>query len=253
MSTDTAPWPAGYGRRILEEVDSTLNEAARIAPDLAGPEWIMARRQTAARGRRGRVWQAPEGNLSATLVLSPDGPPAQAALRSFVASLALFDACVAVTGRPQGLALKWPNDVLLNGGKLAGILLESAGTGGLAHYLAIGIGVNLVHAPPQDGLEPGALEPVTLASATGAAVEPEVFLAHLATAYDRIERQFRSFGFAPIRTAWLSRAARLGEPITARTSTSEVHGVFDTVDAEGNLVLITPRGRVAIPAADVFF
>ncbi|MBK0328735.1 biotin--[acetyl-CoA-carboxylase] ligase [Rhodobacteraceae bacterium F11138] len=250
MSTD---WPEGYGRRVLAEVDSTLNEAARIAPGLSGPEWILALRQTAARGRRGRRWANPGGNLAATLVLLPQGSPAESALRSFVAALALFDACVAVTGRSEGLALKWPNDVLLNGGKLAGILLESAGQGGGTAYLAIGIGVNLTDAPSENTVEPGALRPVSLLSETGAQVDPESFLLQLATSYARYEHQFVTYGFEPIRTAWLARAARLGEVITARTATTETVGTFETVDERGNLVLNTRSGRVSIPAADVFF
>ncbi|MEY8830636.1 biotin--[acetyl-CoA-carboxylase] ligase [Sedimentitalea sp. XS_ASV28] len=246
-------WPDGYGRRVLDEVDSTLNEAARIAPELAGPEWIMAHRQTAARGRRGRAWSNPEGNLAATLVLFPQEPPAVAALRSFVASLALFDACVAVCGRNEGFELKWPNDVLLNGGKLAGILLESSGRGPRIGHLAIGIGVNLVDAPSSEMVEPGAVPPVSLLSSTGARVDAETFLTFLAAAYARHETAFTAYGFEPIRTAWLNRAARLGEVITARTGNSETTGTFQTVDAQGNLVLNTSRGRVTIPAADVYF
>lgn len=238
---------------MLAEVDSTLNEAARIAPTLTGPEWILALNQTAARGRRGRAWAFPKGNFAGTLVMQPNGPPNTVALRSFVASLALFDACVAVTGRTEGFALKWPNDVLLNAGKLAGILLESTGQGGAVSHLAIGIGVNLVQAPSPDKVEPGAVRPVSLLSETGAHVDPETFLTHLAVAYDKYETQFTSYGFDPIRTAWLARAARLGEVITARTSTSETIGTFETVDAAGNLVLITAKGRVNIPAADVYF
>src|SRR6056297_3225873 len=139
-------WPESYDRRVLAEVDSTNAEAARMATELTGPTWIMARNQTAARGRRGRGWANPAGNFAATLVLHPSEPPEQAALRSFVASLALYDGIVAATGRAQGLSLKWPNDVLLNGGKLAGILLESAGHGPRLSHLAIGIGVNLRNA-----------------------------------------------------------------------------------------------------------
>ena len=90
-------------------------------------------------------------------------------------------------------------------------------------------------------------------SETGAAVIPEDFLTELAAAYARYETQFVTYGFEPIRTAWLSRAAKLGEVITARTSTSETVGTFETVDANGNLVLKTAKGRVSIPAADVFF
>ncbi len=252
MNTMT-PWPKGYGRRILDEVDSTLNEAARIAASLSGPEWILAHRQTAGRGRRGRTWADSTGNFAATLVLRPAGDPARIALRSFVAALALFDACVAVTGRTDGFALKWPNDVLLNGGKLAGILLESAGQGGAITHLSIGIGVNLVQAPPVEKVEARALRPVSLLSETGAQVTPEDFLTYLADAYARYEDQFITLGFAPIRTAWLDRAARLGQVISARTGTSETSGTFETVDAMGNLVLLTPKGRVSIPAADVYF
>ncbi|WP_170445056.1 biotin--[acetyl-CoA-carboxylase] ligase [Ruegeria arenilitoris] len=246
-------WPQGYGLHILQEVDSTLNEAARIAPTATGPVWIMAHHQTAARGRRGRAWSNPQGNLAATLLLRPEGNPEQAALRSFVAALALFDACVSVTGRAQGLALKWPNDVLLNGGKLAGILLESTGQGRVVSHLAIGIGVNLADAPDPETVEQGALRPVSLLSETGAQVSAEDFLTELADAYAKLEQQFVTYGFEPIRKAWLARAAKLGEVITARTGASETVGTFETVDAGGNLVLNTAKGRVSIPAADVYF
>ena len=150
-------WPDGYGKRVLASIDSTNAEAARIADHLAGPEWILALEQTAGRGRRGRAWVNPVGNFAATLVLHPTEPPEVVALRSFVASLALYDAFVAVTGRPQGLSLKWPNDVLLNGGKVAGILLESVGMARDIRHIGIGIGVNLKEAPGADQVEEGAL------------------------------------------------------------------------------------------------
>ncbi|KPA23030.1 Bifunctional ligase/repressor BirA [Shimia sp. SK013] len=247
-------WPQGYGRRVLAEVDSTNAEAARIAGGLAGPEWILGLRQTAGRGRRGRAWNDPVGNFAATLVMRPIEAPDQVALRSFVSSLALFDAFVQATGRVDGLTLKWPNDVLLNGGKVAGILLESAGfSGGSVSHIAIGIGVNLQHAPGAESVETGATRPVSLLSETGANVDPETFLDLLAEAYAHWETQFVTYGFAPIRTAWLARAARLGEVITARTTRDETTGTFETVDSQGNLVLNTAKGRVAIPAADIFF
>lgn len=249
--TQGAVWPQGYGRRILDRVESTLDEAARTASTLAGPEWIMAHRQLAGRARRGRAWADPVGNLSATLVLFPKEPVAVASLRSFVAALALLDACVAVSGRSEGFALKWPNDVLLNGGKLAGILLESSGQGDRLAYLAIGIGVNLVSSP--DTVEPGGLRPVSLLSETGAQIDPETFLTYLAAAYARREAVFAKQGFEPIRTAWLASAARIGQVVTARTGTAQTRGRFETVDAAGNLVLQCVRGRVTIPAAEVFF
>lgn len=250
MSTN---WPEGYGRRVLAEVDSTNAEAARIAPTLNRPEWILALHQTASRGRRGRPWTFPKGNFAATLVMHPTETADVVALRSFVAALALFDACVAVTGRAEGFVLKWPNDVLLNGGKLAGILLESAGGGRGVTHLAIGIGVNLVTAPTPSEVEPLALRPVSLLSETGADVSPEEFLTHLAAAYAAYERQFTTYGFDAVRRLWLDRASHLGQVITARTSSTEITGMFETVDAAGNLVLSTPTARHAIPAAEVFF
>lgn len=185
--------------------------------------------------------------------MRPAEPPAQVALRSFVASLALYDAVATATGRAGGLALKWPNDVLLNGGKLAGILLESAGLGGQVSHIAIGIGVNLIDAPTGAKIEPGAVAPVSLAGETGVQIDREEFLDLLAPAYAAHEATFTTYGFAPIREAWLARAARLGEVITARTTRTEHVGRFETVDAEGNLILSTAKSREVIPAAEIFF
>ncbi|GGX57219.1 biotin--[acetyl-CoA-carboxylase] ligase [Tateyamaria omphalii] len=246
-------WPAGYGRRVLSSVDSTLSEAARIAPDLAGPEWLLALEQTAARGRRGRAWAMPVGNFAGTLVLPLDEAPGQAALRSFVMSLALRDAFVAATGREDVFALKWPNDVLLRGGKVAGILLESVGRGARVTHLAIGVGVNLAAAPDASQVEEGALLPVALKSTLGTDISPESFLDLLATAYARYEDQFRTYGFDPIRTAWRTHAAKMGEVITARTTRDTYVGTFVDVDGDGQLVLETAKGRITIPAGDVFF
>ncbi len=230
-----------------------MAEAARLAPHLSGPTWILAREQTAGRGRRGREWRDPPGNLAATLILQPKVGPAEAALFSFVAALALDSALAQVAGPRARLAIKWPNDVLLNGGKVAGILLESLGQGGQIGALSIGVGVNLADAPAPRTLEPGAMAPVSLAAETGALLTPEEFLPFLAAAFDRYQRQFETYGFAPIRTAWLARAARLGQTITARTGSDERVGVFDTINEFGALVLVTPQGRVTVSAADVFF
>ncbi|WP_370401776.1 biotin--[acetyl-CoA-carboxylase] ligase [Sulfitobacter sp. JB4-11] len=241
-------WPEGYGRHVFDSVGSTLVEAQRMAPTLAGPAWLLAHEQTAARGRRGRPWATPRGNFAGTLVLPTDDPPQTAALRSFVASLALFEAFVAVTGTPQAFALKWPNDVLLRGEKVAGILLETAG-----RHLIIGIGVNLIAAPGVEEVEAGAVRPVSLKSALGLTISPEAFLDALAAAYAPLEARFRQSGFAPIRRDWLHHAARLGEVITARTMRDSWRGRFEDVDENGNLVLSTADGRLAIAAADVYF
>jgi BirA family biotin operon repressor/biotin-[acetyl-CoA-carboxylase] ligase len=245
-------WPPGYGHLPLGEVTSTLDEAARRVSDFTGPTWITARNQTAARGRRGRAWAHPPGNFAATLVL-PGIAPETAALRSFVAALAMHEAFVALTGRPDSFTLKWPNDVLLNGGKVAGILLESLFAGGQYAGLAIGIGVNLAVAPGAGEVEAGALRPVSLAGETGAGVTPDDFLEVLAPAFATWEAQLASLGFGPIRTAWLARAARIGETITARLPKEEITGVFREVDEGGRLVLSTPQGLRRIAAGDIFF
>jgi BirA family biotin operon repressor/biotin-[acetyl-CoA-carboxylase] ligase len=243
----------GAGRIALPEIDSTNAEGFRRAPTLPGPTWIIAGFQTAGRGRRARPWTSPPGNFHATLVLQPPESADQVALRSFAAALALRDACVALTGLPDSFTLKWPNDVLLNGGKLAGILLESAGLGTPTPVLCIGIGVNLIAAPDASLVEPGAVPPVSLLQETGLRITPEAFLDALAPAYAAWEDTFQTHGFAPLRTAWLSHAARLGEAIRARTGTETREGIFQTIDPSGNLILRTHAGSLAITAAEVFF
>jgi BirA family biotin operon repressor/biotin-[acetyl-CoA-carboxylase] ligase len=243
----------GAGRIALPEIDSTNAEGFRLAASLARPTWIIAGLQTAGRGRRARAWASPPGNFHATLVLKPTEPAETVALRSFAAALALRDACVALTGLADAFTLKWPNDVLLNGGKLAGILLESSGLGQADPVLCIGIGVNLIAAPDPAHVEPGATPPVSLLAETGLRVMPEAFLDALAPAYAAWEATFQTEGFPPLRAAWLAHAARKGEVIKARTGTLTREGVFDDIDAMGNLILRMAHGAVAIPAAEVFF
>lgn len=226
-----------------------MAEAARLAAHLERPTWILAHTQTAARGRQGRAWQQPVGNLSATLLTFPSGGPADAAQRSFMAANALFEALAHYTDE-SNLALKWPNDVLLSGGKVAGILLESSGTSAGIDWLSIGIGVNLAAAPV--GVTDAAFAPVALA-AHGKAVSPAEFLGRLAVAFANQEANLAQDGFARIREDWLSRAARLGEVITARTTRDEFRGTFTGIDPDGNLTLQTAKGPQVIAAADVYF
>lgn len=243
----------GAGRITLPEIDSTNAEGLRRAASLPGPTWILADLQTAGRGRRARPWTSPRGNFHGTLVLKPTEPPETVALRSFAAALALREAFVQLTGLGTSFALKWPNDVLCNGGKIAGILLESQGLNGPDPVLCIGIGVNLLAAPDPSQVEAGAVPPVSLLQETGLRITPKAFLDALAPAYDRWETTFRAEGFAPLRAAWLTHAARLGQPIRARTGTETRDGTFETIDPQGNLVLRTQAGTLAIPAAEVFF
>ncbi len=246
MSTD---WPDGVGRVVLPECDSTNAEAARRAAAGGAPLWVLAQRQTAGRGRRGRAWHDPPGNFAASHLCRAGLPGAQLALHSFVAALALHDALVTATGRPDSFALKWPNDVLLHGGKLAGILLERPG-GAAAGHLVIGVGVNLqAHPPPA----PDAVPPVSLQGETGLTLPPEALLDLLAPAFARWQAVLLAQGFAPVRAAWLARAARLGQPIVARTVRDTHSGRFDGIDATGALLLRDAGGTRAIAAAEVFF
>lgn len=227
-----------------------MEEAARLGPDLARPTWIMARRQTGGKGRQGRVWTTGEGNFAATHVMRPEGPAGMAALRSFLAANAVFETLAMSVDRTR-LSVKWPNDVLLDGGKIAGILLEASGAGGQVDWLSIGIGVNLVSAPRPEreaGIDPVALQTEGIASPSA-----EEFLTLLAVNYATEERIFADFGFAQIRETWLENAARLGEEITARTARDTRTGVFETVDEAGRLILRTKDGTEAISAADVYF
>ena len=156
-------WPTGYQKIIIDEVDSTMKEARRRQKYITQPTWILAKNQTNARGRRGRVWSNPNGNFSATLALTLSEDPATLALRSFVTALALFDTLAYVTKATNLLSLKWPNDVLMEDKKVAGILLESFGSGKITDFLLIGVGVNLVRLP--DGIEPsfgGKVQPTSL-------------------------------------------------------------------------------------------
>ncbi|MEM8569403.1 MAG: biotin--[acetyl-CoA-carboxylase] ligase [Pseudomonadota bacterium] len=249
------PWPTGVQRRALREVDSTNAEAARMAAKgETGPVWITAEVQTRSRGRRGRYWASHTGNLHATFLFLPRGEPKDAALRSFTAALALYDSLIVLTGRQDLFALKWPNDVLLSGRKLAGILLELCAAPALyPQPLAVGIGVNLSYAPEASGLEDGALPPVSIEEATGLVLEPIDFLEVLAPAYSAWEARLASDGFDPIRQAWLSRATRLGDTVVARLPDREIRGVFRTIDKTGAILLDTEGGRVALPAAEIHF
>ncbi len=226
-----------------------MNEAARRAPTLDRPTWILAADQTGPRGRRGKPWQHPRGNFAATFVLKPGGNPASAALRSFSAANALFETLAMYTDRTR-LSLKWPNDVLLNEGKVAGILLESMGTAGAIDWLAIGFGVNLRRVPDVPG---AAFPPVSLASENGRVPDLEDMLSVLASNMATQERLFDEMGFGPIRESWLRQAARLGEVITARTGREDITGIFRDVDEAGQLVLETKAGERRIAAAEVHF
>jgi BirA family biotin operon repressor/biotin-[acetyl-CoA-carboxylase] ligase len=248
--TVRSEWPKGYGRLHFATIDSTNEEARRLAErGEAGPVWILADIQTAGRGRRGRAWDSPTGNLAATLFLRPGKSAADCAQLSFVAALAVSDA-IAELAAGIDVRLKWPNDVLANGRKIAGILLESASAGGeKPSWLAVGIGVNLARFPEQTEF------PATSLAALGAkAPSAEDFLTALAAEFAKWYEAWSRRGFAEIRDAWLARAAGLGTRIRARLQNEEIFGVFEGIDDHGALILRTDMARARmIAAGDVFF
>jgi BirA family biotin operon repressor/biotin-[acetyl-CoA-carboxylase] ligase len=181
--------------------------------------------------------------------MRPDMPPPRAALLSFAACLSVADLFDAVAPGAT-VTLKWPNDALLNGRKAAGVLLESGGGGGRVDWLAVGVGVNLACHPEA---EADAWPPTSVASEVGGAPTPEEALRLLAAAFAGWSARLAAEGFAPLRAAWLARAARLGQPLVARLPTETAEGVFLDLDADGALVLGCAGGPRRIRAADVFF
>lgn len=205
--------------------------------------------QTAGRGRRGRAWDSPTGNLAATLLLRPAKSAAECAQLSFVAALAVSDALVKLAPGID-VRLKWPNDVLANGRKIAGILLESASAGSeKPSWLAVGIGVNLAYFP-----EATEFPATSLAVLGTKAPSTEHALTALAAAFAKWYETWAARGFAEVRDAWLARAAGLGTRIRARLQNEEIFGVFEGIDDHGALILRTDMARVRVIAAgDVFF
>ncbi len=238
---------------LLDHTDSTNAEARRRADaGETGPLWIVARRQTDGRGRRGRSWESQDGNLFATLMQLTRKSPAEAAQVTFVAALAIADLLDAWA--PASLVtIKWPNDVMLAGQKASGVLVESGAheSGGL--WLAVGIGINLVSAP--EGTE----RPATALAhhLRGDAASPpsiEVAAAKLAEAFNVWMTRWETLGFQPILDAWRARTAGLDGPAVARLGRETIEGRAEGVAADGALKLRLADGSLRlISAGDVFF
>jgi BirA family biotin operon repressor/biotin-[acetyl-CoA-carboxylase] ligase len=247
MDLDPAATAAGIGLIARDDIDSTNAEALRLAcAGEHGPLWVTARSQSAGRGRRGRTWVSGAGNLYATLLVRDPSPPELAPQLSFVAALALYDALLAVASvvGPH-LDLKWPNDMLCDGAKVAGILVEGEGTHPLS--VAIGIGVNCVHHPDNTDY------PATDLTAAGVTVTPEhLFRALSAAMVRRLQQWERGENFGAVRADWLARSSGLGRDIRVRLAEREVIGRFESLDARGRLILGLPGGGIeTISAGDV--
>ncbi len=237
----------GVRHIAYDTLGSTNAEALALArAGERGPLWITAKNQSAGRGRRGNVWVSAPGNLFATLLLTEPSAPPHAPQLSFVAALALRDAVsdVALQFGPA-LKVKWPNDLLLGGKKLAGILIEGDSEPGFS--VAIGVGANCVSHPAETA------RPATDLGAAGAAVNSEqLFTALTLTMTKRLAQWERGHGFASIRADWLKCAAGLGEDIRVRLPERELAGRFEGLDEAGRLLVLGQDGVTAITAGEVF-
>lgn len=242
--------PPGYRLLCYDSIGSTNDEAKRLASGGAEEGTLVwAREQTAGRGRRGRVWVSPRGNLYVSLILRPDCPPGSAAQLGFVAGLAVGGALRAILPRVERLAYKWPNDVLINTRKIAGVLLESETVGSeKLSFVVVGVGVNLMASPQGTEL------PATSIMEEGfGEVMPEVMLEEFAAHFQLWLARWRTEGFAPVRAAWLAAAAILrGEPIRVRLESRALCGRFLDLDREGNLLLDCAGECRRIAAGEVF-
>ncbi len=241
--------PEGFRLHHFATLGSTNDEAKALAR-AGAPEGtlVWAGEQTAGRGRRGRTWLSPPGNLYLSLVLRPAGAPSRAAQLGFVAALGLGDALAALTGPAMKLRYKWPNDLLADGRKLAGILLESENAASdRVDFVVAGIGVNIV-AAPEDVEYPA----TSLAAEGVAGVTPAVLLGGFVRHFETWAGRWREAGFAPVRAAWLKRASGLGERIRVRLERSTLCGRFLDLDDDGALVLEGEEGRRRIAAGEVF-
>lgn len=256
---------AGYRLEAHESVGSTNALALeRASEGDAGRLWIVASEQTGGRGRRGRPWATPPGNLAATLLLVDSFEAVSAATLGFVAGLALGDALAAVVpsahvsvgldgahekGGRNRFELKWPNDVLADGAKLAGILLESFALDGGRMALAIGIGVNVV-SHPEDVPYPA----ISLRELDPKADAGTLFLALSDAWCENMRMWNEGRGLTAIRERWLARAAGLGSEVSVRADGRIVRGVFETIDEACRFVIREDNGaRLRVAAGDVHF
>jgi BirA family biotin operon repressor/biotin-[acetyl-CoA-carboxylase] ligase len=239
----------GYRLLCLDQTQSTNDDAFRAAREGdPGRLWVVAVEQVKGRGRQARPWSSPPGNLYASLLLVEPGEPAVAPQLGFVAGLALHEAVQEATGLAAPLlALKWPNDLLLEGAKVAGLLLEGQQIGG-AFAVVIGIGVNIVSSAT------GTPYPAAALQSVAPDVTRETLFLSLSRCFaHRLARWRQGRGFAAIRAEWLARAAGLGSEVALRLPNGEKRGLFRGLDPHGRLQLQTAAGFELIDAGDLYF
>jgi BirA family biotin operon repressor/biotin-[acetyl-CoA-carboxylase] ligase len=253
ISSPSPKLPSGYRLLRMETVDSTNAEARRRAlAGEPGPLWIWSARQSHGRGRGGREWISQYGNLFASLLIRLNCPLRVAGQLALLAGIISFDTIaklIAYEGRSE-ILLKWPNDILLAGEKMAGMLLENVGGANESRSIVvIGTGINLASHP--ENLP----QPAVSLATYGMTVTPAKALETLAaTTHEWLGCWGEGSCFPTIRRAWLDRAGPTGRPLTVRVGSQEVEGVYGGLDADGALRLLMPDGgEYRVTAGDVFF
>jgi BirA family transcriptional regulator, biotin operon repressor / biotin---[acetyl-CoA-carboxylase] ligase len=236
-------------RLVVHETIGSTNDEAKHLARAGAPEGliVVARQQTAGRGRRGRQWVSPPGNLYSSTLLRPHCRAAVAAQLGFVAALGVVGA-VEELAPGMELRCKWPNDVLANGKKISGILLETEmATGDTPDFVVLGVGVNLVSSP-RDTSYPA----TSLAEEGAAAISPATMIAAFARHFAGWLAIWSDAGFAPIREAWLGRAIGVGGPVRVRLERDTLDGSFLDLDDDGALLLGMATGSRRITAGEIF-
>lgn len=234
---------------VFDEIDSTILEARRRAErGEAGPVWLIARRQSAGRGRRGRAWISFDGNLLATYLFATRQPPTTIALLGFATGLALAETMDASLGAGRA-TLKWPNDVFIDSAKAAGIMLDSGALDAQTIWVALAFGVNLSAAPKAIDQPTISLRQVLPPDAP--APEPLAFLAALRPRLEGWAERLEREGFEPLRQAWLARAHGLGRDVRVMQGEQAIEGRISGLSGRGELELETSNGLRLIAAGDV--
>lgn len=243
--------PPFFELSAFQTIDSTNVEARRLAElGMAEGQVVWALKQESGVGRRGRQWSSPEGNLYCSILLRPDCDATQGAKLSFLIAVALHDAIAEFLPDGMKMALKWPNDILIEGRKTAGILLESkSNSHNKLDWLVVGTGINVANHPKvTEGLPAISLKEV------GATVKLDALLKAYCLNLEKLYAHWKRDGFTPIRSLWLERATGIGSEVTVRLPKSSFHGIFKNLDESGALVLTMKDGSTKlVTAGEVFF
>ncbi len=251
----SASMPYGVGAYLYETLGSTNDKARGFASNGAekSPLWIITREQTLGRGRRGREWIGLTGNFFASLLWSPQISAADMAGLPFVVALSIREALMQIGVPTSQLACKWPNDILLDGAKVAGTLIEASidqnsVKNAATDYIIIGVGINLAKAP-KDTPYPA----TSVAGAMDIMFDPIDFLPLLAAQFSHFSTLLEQEGFAPVRTEWLASAYGVGQPVTVNSEEKLLTGTFNGVADDGAFILgLDGGGEKRLYAGDIF-